>query len=267
MNAANEKVTPVDARQRERVLGVSFFNNAVEDAVAEILWRKGCLVIPASPALIKLNYDKEFREALRKADVVLPDSGLLARLWKLASGRKLNKISGIDYLRCLCKEESFGRDPRTFVILPSEAAKEKAIAFFAGQGCSVLPENCPVISDPGAGAGAQNHELLLKLEERRPQHVVIALHRRGQESLGIYLRDYLLYRPAIHCVGAALALLSGDQAAIPEWAQRYQLGWFSRLLSQPRMILPRFGIALALAGMVFRYRSEMPPLRARWTDL
>jgi hypothetical protein len=40
-----------------------------------------------------------------------------------------------------------------------------------------------------------------------------------------------------------------------------------RLISQPGMILPRIGIAVVLAGMVFMYRSELPPLRNRWTDL
>ena len=83
----------------------------------------------------------------------------------------------------------------------------------------------------------------------------------------MYLREYLLYRPAIHCVGAALGFLSGAERPIPPWAERYQLGWFARLCAQPGMVIPRIGIAATLTAMVFKYRSEMPKLRPRWADL
>lgn len=260
-----DKETRAATDQRERILGISFFNGTAAAAVTAAIATRGCVAIPASPALIKLNYDEEYRQALREADLVLPDSGLLARLWRLATGRPLSKISGIHYLRCLLGEPSVTQSGNTLWIVPSEPAKEKALAFLRKRGCEVVDDCCHVAAR--SSASFQDHAVLLKLEERRPQHVVIALQRGGQESLGIYLRDYLLYRPTIHCVGAALGFLTGDEAAIPEWAQRYQLGWLARLKSQPSMLLPRLGIALAFAAMVFRYRSELPPLRTRWTDL
>lgn len=260
----DKEISPAP-NQRERILGVSFFNGTASGAVTEATARGGCVLIPASPALLKLNYDEVYRDALQQADLVLPDSGLLARLWRIATGRSLTKISGIDYLRCLLDQPSIKDRGNTFWILPSEAAKQMAVPFLRKHGCEVLEDCCHVASQNNASF--QDHALLLKLEERQPPHVVIALHWRGKESLGIYLRDYLLYRPTIHCVGAALGFLTGDEDAIPEWAQRHQLGWLARLGSQPRMILPRLGIALALAAMVFRYRSELPPLRTRWTDL
>ncbi len=89
----------------------------------------------------------------------------------------------------------------------------------------------------------------------------------GQEKLAHYLRDYLLYRPSIHCIGAALGFLSGEEKAIPEWAERWRLGWLFRFFAQPGMVLPRIGIAFALARMIFKYRSELPPLKKRWADI
>jgi UDP-N-acetyl-D-mannosaminuronic acid transferase (WecB/TagA/CpsF family) len=85
----------------------------------------------------------------------------------------------------------------------------------------------------------------------------------------LYLRDYLhdQAKPNIHCVGAALGFLTGEEPAVSDWAERHYLGWFFRLASQPRMFLPRLGIACALTAMVFKYRSELPALKDRWVDL
>jgi UDP-N-acetyl-D-mannosaminuronic acid transferase (WecB/TagA/CpsF family) len=46
-----------------------------------------------------------------------------------------------------------------------------------------------------------------------------------QERLGYALRKQLSYKPAILCLGAAIAFLSGGQANIPNWADRLMLGW------------------------------------------
>ena len=109
----------------------------------------------------------------------------------------------------------------------------------------------------------------MEIETRQPRDIVIAMAAGVQEQLGLYLRDYLHCqpRPNIHCVGAALGFLTGDQPPISEWADKHNLGWLPRLLSQPRMLIPRIGIAFALIGMVLKYRSELPPLRKRWTEV
>jgi UDP-N-acetyl-D-mannosaminuronic acid transferase (WecB/TagA/CpsF family) len=118
-----------------------------------------------------------------------------------------------------------------------------------------------------SGRVPEDHTLLQRIEDLRPTQIIVAMRGGSQEQLALYLRDYLVYRPGIHCVGAALAFLTGAERPIPHWAEQNAFGWIFRLISQPAMILPRIGIAVALAGMVFRYRSEMPPLRPRWADV
>jgi N-acetylglucosaminyldiphosphoundecaprenol N-acetyl-beta-D-mannosaminyltransferase len=248
----------------ERVLGISFFNGTPEEAVEQLKLTGGLAVMPASPALIKLNYDTEYRLALQKADLALADSGLLVLLWKLARRRLLRKISGITYLKCLLSGCQTRKDEKLFWIVSSEAAKHKAITWLQGCSFPIDADDCYVADRETPEHG---HALLFEIEKRRPRHVIIATRGTAQEKLGLYLRDFLLYRPSIHCVGAALGFLTGEERPIPEWAERYHMGWFSRLMSQPRMLLPRIGIAFALARMVFMYRSELPPLRPRWTDV
>jgi UDP-N-acetyl-D-mannosaminuronic acid transferase (WecB/TagA/CpsF family) len=223
----------------ERVLGISFFNGTPAAAVEHLKLTGGLAVIPAAPALIKLNYDPDYRIAMQKADLALADSGLLVLLWKLVRRRLLRKISGIAYLKCLLSDCEIRKDEKLFWIVSSDTAKRKAIAWLQGRSFPIDADDC-YVADREAPEHA--HALLFEIEKRRP-------------------------RPSIHCVGAALGFLTGEERPIPDWAERYHAGWFLRLMSQPRMLLPRIGIAFTLARMVFTYRSELPPLRERWTDV
>jgi UDP-N-acetyl-D-mannosaminuronic acid transferase (WecB/TagA/CpsF family) len=67
--------------------------------------------------------------------------------------------------------------------------------------------------------------------------------------------------PAIHCIGAAIAFLSGDQVNIPAWADKYFLGWAFRSFSEPRRYIPRYWQARKLLGLMLRNRSNLPALR------
>lgn len=254
-----------DHSANERVLGISFFAGTVAEAVERHTRDGGYVVIPAAPALMKLNYDEEYRRAMQSADLALADSGLLVLLSRLATGRRLKKISGISYFRHLVQEGGIGEGASTFWIFASDAAKEKAIGWLAQQGVRMEDKNCFIASAPPSSS--QDYALLVRIEEEKPKHVVIAMAGGGQEKLALYLRDFLLYRPSIHCIGAALGFLSGDERTIPEWAEQSHLGWLVRLFAQPRMFFPRVGIALALVRMVFKYRSEMPTLKKRWADI
>ena len=57
---------------------------------------------------------------------------------------------------------------------------------------------------------------------------MIAIGGGIQDKLGHYLLEQLDYRPAVHCIGAALGFLTGDQVRIPDWADKYYVGWFFR---------------------------------------
>lgn len=261
---SEETIAPI-GDQSERILGVRFFSGTVSQAVERHRDRGGYVVIPAGPALLKLNYDEEYRRAMQNADLALIDSGLLVLLSRLATGRRLRKISGMTYFKHLFENGGIQSGEATFWVFPSEEAKAKAIRWIDEHGRRIEEKDCFVASV--TPSSEQNYAILVRLEEEKPKHVVIAMAGGGQETLAFYLRDYLLYRPRIHCIGAALAFLSGHETPIPDWAEKYSFGWLVRLFTQPRMILPRIGIAFALARMVFKYRSELPPLKKRWADV
>lgn len=254
-----------DSPQRERVLGIDFFNGDPADLVQQVSAHGGLVLMPASPALLKLKYDAEYRRVLAEADYVLADSALLARVWWWSKRRRLRHTSGLAYLRRLVDSAEFRNQPNTFWVVASEEAKQKTIVRLQHDEILASPDRIYVA--PSNSAGEMDHTLLLRLEELKPKHVIVALGSGIQEKLGLYLRTYLLYRPAVHCVGAALGFMTGSEAAMPAWADQHQLGWLARLASQPRMTLPRAGIAIALCLMLLKYGAEMPRLRTRWSDL
>jgi len=79
-----------------------------------------------------------------------------------------------------------------------------------------------------------------------------------QEGLGLYIKRHMDFSPAIHCIGAAIAFLSGDQVPIPEWADHLYLGWLLRCLVNPRRYIARYWAARKLLPLMIRYRRELP---------
>jgi N-acetylglucosaminyldiphosphoundecaprenol N-acetyl-beta-D-mannosaminyltransferase len=245
--------------ERIRILGLSFLSGSAREAVQTVSDTGGVLTVPAAPALVRLREDPIYRQAMVSADYAIPDSGLMVLAWRLLKGEKLTRVSGLVYLRELVDRPEFRESGKVFFVLPSEEARRKLLGWagtnhirISGEDCYVAPHYALELEDPG---------LVERLAGKRPRHVIIAIGNGPQEKLGVYLRDRLEYRPAFHCIGAALGFLTGDQVAIPDWADRLYLGWFLRLLAQPRIFIPRLTRAAAVPWMIARYGGELPTLR------
>ena len=245
----------------EPVLGIGFFDGSAREAVEQMTRRGGYLVVPAAPALVNICYDEQYRRALTRADMAIADSGFMVLLWRLIQGRALNRISGLLYLRMLLENRELREAGALFVVVPTETAREHALVWFRSQNFALAPAALYVA--PVYGAAVRDAELLRALTAARPRHILIGLGGGTQERLGLYLRDHVDYRPAIHCVGAALGFLTGDQQAIPDWADRLYVGWLLRLARNPRAYFRRFWVAHELPGLIKRYGPELPPLRQK----
>jgi UDP-N-acetyl-D-mannosaminuronic acid transferase (WecB/TagA/CpsF family) len=140
--------------------------------------------------------------------------------------------------------------------MPSPESAARCVAWLAKKNIQAHPADVYVA--PLYGAEMADETLLEKLRIRRPDHVVIALGGGTQERLGLYIKRSLDYRPAIHCIGAAIAFLTGDQVYIPVWSDRLYLGWLFRCLSEPRRYVTRYWRARKLVSLLIRYRNTLP---------
>jgi N-acetylglucosaminyldiphosphoundecaprenol N-acetyl-beta-D-mannosaminyltransferase len=246
----------VSSRQ---ILGIRFFNGEVADAMTLMFQHGGFLIAPSGTCFARLRNDERYRCAVLAADLALPDSGLMVLLWRLLQREKVERISGLKYLKHLLgelKEEGTGK---IYWVLSSERAKQKLFDWSRRENFPLDIENCYVA--PWYGLDIEDRNLVELIEQHRPAHVIIGIGSGAQEKLGYYLRENLSYRPAIHCTGAALGFITGDQLAIPGWADRFYLGWLCRLLAQPRIFVPRLTRALELPLLIWKYGENLPPMR------
>jgi len=245
-----------DEQYYRRILGVRFFVGDAAKAVA-IGARGGLVVVPAAPALMELRRDSEYRQALLAADLAITDSGFLVLLWTAMKWDRIHRVSGLEYLKLLLTRPEFLQPGAALWVMPSEASLVRNLAWLQSRGVAVQPEDCYVAPQysPGSLADAA---LLNLVAERRPTHIVIGLGGGVQERLGLYLKSHCPGRPAIHCIGAAIGFLSGDQVHIPDWADRWILGWLFRCCANPRRFIPRYARALQLPFILLRYRDRMP---------
>jgi UDP-N-acetyl-D-mannosaminuronic acid transferase (WecB/TagA/CpsF family) len=246
------------AKSFRRILGVEFFCGSAEDAIARMR-RGGLLVVPAAPALKDLASNPEYREALLNADLAITDSAYMVLIWNFIALDHIRRLSGLEYLRELLLQPDIREPGNTLYVMASPKSAQINLAWLAGQGITVPEES--VYMAPLYGARLDDPALLERVNRLRPQHIIVTIGGGTQERLGLYLKRNLDYLPAIHCIGAAIAFLSGDQVYIPDLADKLYLGWLYRCFSEPRRYVPRYWGARLLLGLMLRYRGELPPLK------
>ena len=243
-------------RRYQQILGVRFFVGDAQGAIDEVSQHGGLVVVPAAPALKNLAVDKGYREALLGADFAIADSAFMVLMWNLIDRNRIPKLSGLKYLRALIEEPEFKRVGSTFWVMPTAASAQRNLRWLRENGVNVANED--VYLAPLYGQAISDEELLERIEERRPRHIVLGVGGGTQERLGLYLKHHLSYRPAIHCIGAAIGFLSGDQVHIPVWADTLGLGWLCRTVADPKRFFPRYWDARHLAPLLLKYRDRLP---------
>jgi N-acetylglucosaminyldiphosphoundecaprenol N-acetyl-beta-D-mannosaminyltransferase len=243
---------PLNERQ---ILGVNFYVGDAQGAIGRMA-KGGLLVVPSAPTLKDIASIDTYREALLNADLAITDSALMVLVWNFLQGDSIPRLSGFQYLQELLQQDDVRASGNTLWVMAGSASSKKNLDWLNSEGIEVPPEF--VYQAPMYGGKIEDKELIDKLQLLRPKHVMITVGGGTQERLGLYLKRNLDYLPAMHCIGAAIAFLSGDQVRIPDWADRLFLGWFFRCLSSPRRFVPRYLSASQLVPLLWRYRDRLP---------
>jgi UDP-N-acetyl-D-mannosaminuronic acid transferase (WecB/TagA/CpsF family) len=249
--------TSHNASTFQNILGVRFFTGSAEEAV-QIGLRGGLVVVPAAPALVELQTNAHYREAVFNADLAITDSGLMVLIWRLLTGQKITRVSGLRYLKILFEIKALQPAESVLWVMPGAAARDQNLAWLRAQGHDFNESNCYLA--PHYSNGKIHDPALIEIVNReKPRHIVVCLGGGTQERLGLMLKQECAGRPSIHCIGAAIGFLTGNQVHIPTWADRFFLGWLFRCCSEPAKFVPRYWKAVQLLPMMIRYR-ENPPL-------
>jgi N-acetylglucosaminyldiphosphoundecaprenol N-acetyl-beta-D-mannosaminyltransferase len=235
----------------KKILGIEYFVGSLDSLIVKSR-EGGLIVVPAAPALAELGRDPDYRRALEGATFAITDSSFLVLLWFLRKGERLERISGLQFLRRLLTDTAFRDKDATFWIMPSTEDQSTNIKWLASQGFKLREEQCYIAPHYARGKIADD-ALLGIIEKQRPPYIIINIGGGTQEILGSFLHARLSYRPTIICTGAAIAFLSGRQVNIPPWTDKMMLGWLARCISEPRKFIPRYFRAFGLVAVLFRY--------------
>jgi UDP-N-acetyl-D-mannosaminuronic acid transferase (WecB/TagA/CpsF family) len=243
-----------------RILGVDFYNDHLDRALREAQEAGGLFLAPSGPGLAELGKNPDYDRALQEADLNLIDSGYLALLWQRRTGQSLRRHSGLKFIKALIEDPEFKRNPKQLWVMPTAAQAEATAAYLQREGLTVGRDHfyeAPDYRKPPV----TDETLLGKIRTFRPDYVILAIAGGKQEVLGHWLRGQLDYKPAIICIGAAIAFLSGQQANIPPWADRLYLGWLLRILADPKTFIPRYWKARKLKKLLHLHGENQPTPR------
>src|ERR1039457_6019050 len=124
----NGKITMVAYKDNkssfQRILGIRFFVGSADEAVA-IGLQGGLVVMPAAPALVEMQADEHYREALLSADLAITDSGLMVLMWRILSAKNIPRVSGLEYLKLLLKANAFQPSESVLWIMPNARARDQ----------------------------------------------------------------------------------------------------------------------------------------------
>ena len=132
----------------------------------------GLVVVPAAPALVELQTNEQYREAVYHADLAITDSGLMVLIWQMLTGKKLARVSGLKYLKLLFELKALQSREAVLWIMPNAAARDQNLAWLRSQSYDFTEEDCYLAPNySGGGIVIKDDALLAMVAKRRPKHI------------------------------------------------------------------------------------------------
>jgi N-acetylglucosaminyldiphosphoundecaprenol N-acetyl-beta-D-mannosaminyltransferase len=215
--------------------------------------------------------DARHMQALRTADMVVPDGMPLVWIARLRGRSHMRRVCGPDLLRAVCAR-SVGAGWRHYFFGGAPGVADQLAQRLAERhpGLQVAGTDAPPFRPP---TPQELDRALERMRAARPDIVWIGLGCPRQEQWMLENRARLPGTVLIG-VGAAFDFETGRVRRAPPWMQKHGLEWLHRLVSEPRrlwrryLILgPRFAVGslVEAAGMALRAGSERTVRSARGT--
>jgi hypothetical protein len=139
VKAGNE--VAITLTQTKTILGIRFMTADAAAAVEQGL-RGGLVVVPAAPALVDMERNVAYRDALLGADLAITDSGLMVLLWRIFKREKIARVSGLEYLRLLLAEPGLHLPGAVAWVMPTVAARDRLLSRMGSTGAPVAANDC-----------------------------------------------------------------------------------------------------------------------------
>ena len=211
--------------------GIKFYSGTYKQIKSQFD-KGGVLVAPAASAIANIDIDKKYYTSLKNSNIAILDSGFFCILLRIFKFKKVKKLSGYLFLRNFLSE-NLSRysllliDPsKKSNLLNIKLLRSKKIFNYKTY---IAPKYINFVDD----------KLLKIIDNYKPRYIIINIGGGSQEPLAIYLKKNIKHKVSIMCTGAAIAFMTGEQAPINKMVDQLYLGWFMRIIWNPKLYLKR----------------------------
>lgn len=240
-----ESVQQVPAEYpRADVLGTAVDCVTMEDAIARIeqmiVDRVPSLVFTADASgLAMAQDDPAFRDIIRQAALITPDSAGVVWAMKRAGHTSQSRVSGVDLLDRLC-ERSADHGYRIYFL-----GAAPGVAELAAERMRLRHPGCNIVGARHGYFPAESDEVVAQeVAKAKPDILFVAMGMPRQERF-ILQTQSIIRAPVAIGVGGSFDVFSGRVKRAPKVIQKMKLEWLWRLLLNPKKIskakyLPKF---------------------------
>ena len=225
--------------------GIKFYNHDFKKLIG-ILDNGGYLVAPAASALSSIKMNTKYLEALQKSSVAILDSGFFCILLKIFKKKIVNKYSGYLFLKTFINYLPI-KKKKLLLVDPNYLESKENLLYLKKKNFN----NIKSYIAPIYRKKIEDYKLLKIINSYKPKYVIINIGGETQEILALFLNKNLNRNTSIICTGAAIAFLTKRQAPINDFVDKYYLGWFVRLIYNPRVYFSRILNSLKLIKLFF----------------
>lgn len=240
-----------------KILGIKFLDGEY-DTVRKYLNKNLFMVVPAAPGLAEIDKNSNYYNAIRNSDFAIPDSGFMVLLYLFFYKKKIKKLSGAKFLRIFINEKILKSKNKLFLIDPSEYESNLNKIYLNKIGIPIR-KKYQYIAPIYHNKNIDDKRLCNYLNslKDKPSFIMINLGGGVQEILGFYLKKNLNFKCSIICTGAAIAFLTGAQSKMPIFIDKIYMGWFYRIIKNPKIFLLRYIKAFRLVKIFKNYKKGL----------
>lgn len=182
---------------------------------------------PNPEMIVEAQRNFPFLEALKDADLAIPDGSGLLWAAKYMGSHLPERVTGVDVMTALCAEGGIGS---VFLLGAAPGIAERAAA--------VLQEKNPGLHIAGTYSGSpltsEETQILERINASGANVLFVAFGAPKQELwIARMLPKFTTVRVAMG-VGGAFDFIAGKQKRAPRWMQRLKIEWLYRLIKEPR---------------------------------
>jgi N-acetylglucosaminyldiphosphoundecaprenol N-acetyl-beta-D-mannosaminyltransferase len=180
--------------------------------------------------------DKEYREFLKNADLVIPDGWSVVVAGKVLGYQLTERVTTADYFNDFC--QMVEKNKFTCYLLGS---KQKVVK----QAVKYLKNKFPQLKVVGFHSGFFNEkeerEVIEEINKEQPDFLLVGMGTPKQEKWLKQNKDILEVKVGWG-IGAMFDYLAGEKSRAPVWLGKVGLEWFYRLLMEPKRLFKRYTI-------------------------